>query len=371
MSGLIDSQTELAALVDRAARQPLVALDTELVWERTYYPHLGIVQLALSDSDIHLIDATAVDLAALGPLLAEAGVTKILHDAVQDLAILKRAGGVSPAGIFDTRVAAGFAGLSSTISLRDLLVELVEVDLHKTETRTDWLRRPLTETQIGYALDDVRYLHAAHRELLRRAQERGVEGWMCEDMSALDDESLYEERDPRLQFERIKGRGRLTRRELGILRELTAWRECEARAVNRPRGWVVPDRMLLVLAQCKPDSIEDLQRFRDRRLRRYGKAVIGAVRAGLEVSEEELPSGHPRSRYEKTFASRSKAAIELLERRSRGQGIDHALVATRSEVRALVRDGEQATAERHALLRGWRNRFLGRELMTLISGEEI
>ena len=369
MAALIDSQTELAALVDRAGRQPLVALDTELVWERTYYPNLGIVQLALSDSDIHLIDAAAVDLAALGPLLADAKVTKILHDAVQDLAILKRAGGVPPAGIFDTRVAAGFAGLSSTISLRDLLLELVEVDLHKTETRTDWLRRPLTETQIGYALDDVRYLHAAHRELLRRARERGVESWMREEMSALDDGSLYEERDPRLQFERIKGRGRLTARELGILRELTAWRECEARAVNRPRGWVLSDRMLLMLAQCKPASAEELSRFRDRRLRRHGKAVIGAVRAGLEISEEDLPGGHPRSRYEKTFAARSKAAIELLERRSGDKGIDHALVATRSEIRALVRDGKQATAERHALLRGWRNRFIGAELVSVISGE--
>ena len=369
MSALIDSQAELAALVDRAGRQALVALDTELVWERTYYPHLGIVQLALSDSDLHLIDATAVDLAALGPLLADAKVTKILHDAVQDLSILRRGGGVSPRNIFDTRIAAGFAGLSSTISLRDLLVELVEVDLHKTETRTDWLRRPLSETQIGYALDDVRFLHAAHRELLRLAQERRVESWMAEDMSALDDESLYEEREPRGQFERIKGRGQLTRRELAILRELASWREWEARAVNRPRGWMMSDRMLLLLAQCKPAGTEELLRFRDKRLRRYGTAVVDAVKAGLEIPEEELPCGHPRSRYEKTFAARSKAAIELLEQRSADKGIDHALVATRSEVRALVRDGEQATEERHTLLRGWRNRFIGVELMSLISGE--
>lgn len=371
MAALIDSQIELAALVDRAGRQPLVALDTELVWERTYYPNLGIVQLALSDSDLHLIDATAVDLAALGPLLADAKVIKILHDAVQDLAILKRAGGAAPRSVFDTRVAAGFAGLSSTISLRDLLAELVDVDLHKTETRTDWLRRPLTETQVGYALDDVRFLHAAHRELLGRARERGVESWMREEMSSLDDERLYEERDPRHQFERIKGRGRLTRRELGILRQLTAWREREARAVNRPRGWVMSDRMLLMLAQCKPAGTEELSRFRDRRLRRYGKAVVGAVKEGLEIPEEGLPCGHPRSRYEKTFAARSKAAIELLERRSADKGIDHALVATRSEVRALVRDGEQANGERHALLRGWRDRFVGAELMAGISCEEV
>ena len=370
MAALIDSQGELAALVDRAARQSLVALDTELVWERTYYPNLGIVQLALSDSDLHLIDAAAVDLAALGPLLADAKVTKVLHDAVQDLAILRRAGGVAPRNVFDTRVAAGFAGLSSTVSLRDLLAELVGVDLHKTETRTDWLRRPLTETQIGYALDDVRFLHAAHRELLGRARERGVESWLREEMSALDDQSLYEERDPRRQFERIKGRGRLTRRELAILRELTAWRERQARATNRPREWVLPDRILLMLAQCKPAGTEELSRFRDRRLRRYGEAVVGAVKEGLDIPGERLPCRHPRPRHEKSFAARSKAAIELLERRSADKGIDHALVATRAEIRALVRDGEQATGERHALLRGWRKRFVGAELMTAISGEE-
>ena len=192
---------------------------------------------------------------------------------------------------------------------------------------------------------------------------------MREEMSALDDESLYEERDPRLQFERIKGRGRLTRRELAILRELTAWREREARAVNRPRGWVMSDRMLLMLAQCKPAGTEELSRFRDRRLRRYGEVVVDAVKEGLEIPEEALPCGHPRSRYEKTFAARSKAGHRAAGASERRHGNRSRPGGDAFGSKGAGQGGKQATGERHALLRGWRNRFIGAELVSTIGSE--
>lgn len=381
MSELVDSQKELNSLLEKAAQTTLVAVDTELVWEHTYYAKLGVVQLAFSENnnaenvECHLIDATAVDMTAMGPLLANRDVTKILHDAIQDLAILKRATSVSPRKVFDTRVAAGFAGLMSTISLRDLLIALFNIELDKTETRTDWLRRPLTDTQIGYALDDVRFLHAAHDELVRRAQERSIEKWLYEEMAILDDEKFYEERDPRQQFERIKGRGRLSRRELAILRELTAWREREARSKNRPRGRVISDRMLLLLAQRKPKEIEELSRLRIihvGQLRSHGVAILSAVKQGLAISEKELPATCPRYAYDDDFDGLSRKAIELLEQRSTEKGIDHALVATRSQIRALVRDRSHADTERHLLLSGWRREFIGAELMehTLCSAKK-
>ncbi len=153
---MIVSSDALHALVEKARSTDAVAIDTEFVWNRTYLPRLGLIQLALSDEDCHLIDPLALDdLSPLGELLADQQVIKILHDAPQDLAILHHETGHVPKNIFDTRLAAGFAGLPATLSLGNLINELLDINLTKTETRTNWLKRPLDEEQIQYAQDDV------------------------------------------------------------------------------------------------------------------------------------------------------------------------------------------------------------------------
>ncbi len=368
-STLIDSSQMVERIVARGFEDGRVAIDTELLWERTYYPRLAIVQIALSEEEWYLVDAAIPDiLAPLGPLLEDVSVVKILHDAAQDLAVLRRATGRSPRSIYDTRVAAGFAGLSSTVSLGTLLLELMEVELPKTETRTDWFQRPLTQSQIDYAADDVRFLVAAQRVLTSRARDRGVEQWLSEELAMLDDPGLYAERDERLQYERVKGSGRLTRQQLAVLRELTAWREEEARLQDRPRGRISSDKMLLRLATRPPRTEEDmetLKSFRGARHRRHRADILQAVEVGLAVGQEDCPQPPPRSRFDRTFAQRADSAIGLLEERSAQHRIDHALVATRSEVRALLRDGGDAKSERHRLLNGWRWGFLGRDLLEL------
>src|SRR5690606_18384671 len=150
---MIETRDALQALVDRARTAEAVALDTEFVWERTYYPQLGVVQLGLGGDDVHLLDAAALDLAPLGALLTDAAVVKVLHDAVQDLTILRRATGASAVNVFDTQRAAGFVGLTSTLSLQDLFAEAVGVKLPKGATRSNWLKRPLSDEQTAYAED--------------------------------------------------------------------------------------------------------------------------------------------------------------------------------------------------------------------------
>ena len=146
---MIQTTSELTAFVKRAREMDAVALDTEFVWERTYYPQLGLIQIALSDEDCELIDPTAIDdLSPLGDLLSDRKVVKILHDAPQDLAILLQATGTPAQNVFDTRHAAGFADLPATLSLSNLIKELLDIDLPKTETRTNWLQRPLKQEQI-------------------------------------------------------------------------------------------------------------------------------------------------------------------------------------------------------------------------------
>ena len=191
-STLIDVAETVEQVVARAREEGRVAIDTELVWERTYYPRLALIQIAFSEDEWYLIDASVPEtLPPLGPLIADPAIVKILHDAAQDLAILRRATGESPKSVFDTRVAAGFAGLSSTTSLSGLLQELLEIELAKTETRTDWFIRPLSDDQLDYAADDVRYLARARDILLSRAEERGVQQWLTEELGQLNEPGLY------------------------------------------------------------------------------------------------------------------------------------------------------------------------------------
>ncbi len=371
---MIETTEAMTALLTEATQCGKVAVDTELVWERTFYPALGVVQLGVSRDGCYLLDAVALEgqLAPLGALLADPGTVKILHDAIQDITIMRRASRSSaepeqqaPANLFDTRIAAGFVGMASTISLRDLLLELFDIELDKTETRTDWLQRPLAETQVGYAEDDVRYLVDAHDLLVQRAQERGVEPWLREDMAQLNDPGLYEERDPRVEFRRVKGFGKMRGLELATLRELTEWREYAARRLDRPRGRVASDKLLLFLAQSQPRELDDfaeVRSFRRRDVEQHGQAILDAVRRAAELSEDDWPSGPPRQRHDRELETRCRQAMERMREVAEAREIDPGLVATRADIRGLVREGPEKEMGINRLTRGWRWEFAGRAL---------
>ncbi len=370
---MIATPQALEALIARALEAECVALDTEFVWERTYYPQLGLVQVGFAEDDSALIDTVACrDLAPLGRLLAAPDVVKILHDAPQDLTILRRITGSYPKNIFDTRRAAGFVGLSATLSLGDLLREILGVALAKTETRTNWLRRPLSAEQHAYAHSDVRYLPAARTELLARLRQRHRETWLYEEMNAYDDPALYAEKDPHTQYLRIGGAGRLSPQQRAVLRELTAWREEEARRRDRPRGHVVADKVLAVMARRLPQSLSDLSAVRglgDRAVRRDGRAILEAVERGLAVPPEACPPPPARPPNDEILTARTHLAMAYLTGKSLQSGIDPALVATRVEVTGLVAAGPEAAPTGHDLLHGWRRVFAGEELLGLLKGQ--
>jgi ribonuclease D len=363
---LICSPDSLAAFLTRARGATCVALDTEFVWERTYYPRLGIVQAALPDGECVLIDPLAIeDLSPLGGLLSDRSVVKVLHDAHQDLVILSRATSRPPVNVFDTRTAAGFAGMSCTVSLQKLVRDTLGVRLAKTQTRTDWLRRPLSEQQVTYALDDVRYMIAVYEHLVDRAQQLDHETWLREEMRIYDDASLYEERNPLEQFARVKGAGRLSSRKLSVLRELAAWREREARSRDVPREHVAPDVALMALAQHAPGTPESLARLGDipRSLaRRNGSELAKAVRRGLSVPPKLRPQPAHRSRKGRNVKPRVDKVLAWIAKRCEQEGIDQHLATTRAEVAALAHECRAPSPDNHRLLRGWRYAFLGKEV---------
>lgn len=368
---LINTPDALETLVNRALNAPCVGIDTEFVWEQTYYPRLGIVQVGLAENDCHLIDTvTLSDLSPLGALIANRHTVKILHDAQQDLWILRRITDAIPRNIFDTRCAAGFVDLSSTLSLGNLLRLCLNIQLPKTETRTNWLRRPLSDNQLAYALDDVRYLPALREHILTDIHRRGRENWLAEELRKYDIPKLYDDRTPEEQYTRVKGTGRLSRRDMAIVRDLATWREKKARQTDRPKTWIMSDNAIVQIARRKPQSTQSLKRLRGiarATINQYGNSILDAVQRGLAIEEKNCPPISPPVRPNPFDDARLDLAMAFLRGQCLSEGIDIAMVASRSEVKAYISPPKNATD--NPLHTGWRHEFLGADLAALLNGK--
>jgi len=361
---MISSNRELIELVNRARKNDSVALDTEFIWERTFYPRLGLIQLALSDEECFLIDPLAIeDLTPLGALLADKTVVKILHDAPQDLTILSRVTKSSPANIFDTRLAAGFTGLPSTISLANLINVLLDIDLPKNQTRTNWLHRPLDPKQIAYALDDVRYLRAVRILLLTRIVVPEIKKWLQDELAMLNTPETYiESQEYNNYYRKISGAGSLAPRQLAVLRELAVWREKEARKLDRPRGHVITDKTLLMIAKSELQTIKDLvdaQLLSSKKQRQFGSSILEAILAGNAIPESDHPVIERPIRLnarEKRVFSRLTDFVQL---KCDMQGIDTQLIGTTAELKQLSRNlNNPGSPLPKRLTDGWRRNFL-------------
>ena len=362
---------DLRDLVARLAAEPCVAFDTEFVWERTYYARLGLIQLALQDGSCFLIDVVALaDVTPLGAVMADPRIEKILHDGPQDLTILRRATGVAARNVFDTRLAAGFAGLSSETSLQNLLADLLGVQLSKAHTRANWLARPLSVGQLDYAAADVRHLPQTAALLRVRAREAGVESWLDEELRVLGASVLCDARRPGESYLRIRAAEFLTPRSLAVLRELAAWREKEAITADVPRGHIAGDSGLVSVARALPRRAEELAACRDLApltAQRWGAPLLAAVERGMSLPDAELPPPLRSSQASLPSRERVAAAMEIIRRRADARRVDWRLVGSKSEVALLLQEGDAALPENHRLLRGWRAELLDDSLSAALA----
>src|SRR5512135_1352256 len=255
---LVTTQGQLDAAVFRLESAARLAVDTEFMRERTYYPQLCLVQVA-TDSDCLLVDALAgFDLGPLHALLADRDKLKILHAARQDLEVLQLGGRPVPAPVFDTQVAAAMLGFPPQAGYAELVARQLGHSIDKAQTRTDWSRRPLTPAQLAYAADDVHHLLTLHIDLAAALEARGRRDWLDEDARALEDPALYRT-EPADAWRRLKGLGRLKPRAQAVARALAEWRERRAIDADKPRGWIMTDEALYALATLVPASAAELQ----------------------------------------------------------------------------------------------------------------
>ena len=355
---MIQTTEALGLIVARAMRLSCVALDTEFANQGIFHPQLNLIQLALGEDEVALIDPLAIDdLTPLRELLETVDVVKVLHDPVQDLQLLAPAAGAYAKRVFDTQRAAGFVGLPYNLSLANLLSELLGVTLSKSETRSDWRRRPLSPRQRNYAADDVRYLCAAYQVILDRAEERGRRAWLADEMIRFEDAALYAPPDPGQEYLRVPGAKQLRGQKRAAVQAVAAWRMEMASADDVPRKYILSNDDVLGVALAMPRGIKHLHGIahRSRRLPKGHKhALLQAIQAVRTMPPGQYPA--PSVPLKKSQQSRVKRMLQRVRERSEGAGLDATLVATRRNVEDLVRGYDSP------LLHGWRYAFIGKEL---------
>lgn len=340
----------------------VAALDTEFVWMRTYRPVLGIVQFGCGRSACGAVDCLEpVDPSPLGGLIADASVVKILHDAHQDLTLLRFWTGALPSNVFDTRLAAAFAGRRCGIGLQELLAAELGVELPKTETRTDWTRRPLSPRQLEYALDDVRYLPELREKLLASVAARGMTPWLEEDLAGICRPGNFTDADPEEAWRRVKtGPVRLDRRGFAALRAVAAVRENFARRWNMPRAWVTDDATLAVIARDRAVGRIVHRGLRGGMVHDVAAAYETALAGALSLMESDWPDPPVSRRLDPEVRAAVDSALSRVAAKAGELKIDPRLLASRADVTALVVDPENAS---NPLTHGWRREVIGGELL--------
>jgi ribonuclease D len=366
----VDTAARLRSTCEHLATVERFALDTEFVGERTYLPALELIQVA-TPSATALIDCRAIP--ALDPffaVLADARVEKVLHAGQQDLELFQSLTGRAPAPIVDTQVAAAMAGYGAQIGYAQIVERLVGAVVDKSETLTDWSRRPLTKAQLAYAADDVRYLLPLYDTLRARLTQLRRWDWLQEECRRLERSVRNLPIDPPEAWLRVRGRGTLRAKGLAVLRELAQWREEMARERNKPRASIARDEVLVEIARKAPvtlDALRGLRAVRSRELERHAGDVLARIARALDTPKESWPQPPPPQ-----GTAPSTGVVELLQAvlrlRAEEASIAPSLLATQADLQVLVQRHAAGDTADLPIMQGWRKAIAGGDLLALLEG---
>ena len=384
---VVRDQEGLGKLVADLRAAGKVALDTEFIPENRLFPELGLIQVAAPGVEAVVDPLEVKDLDPLFALVSDPAVLKVVHSGKHDFDIFYGLASVVPKNVFDTQVAAAVIGHGKKvqIALRTLVAGFVGRELSKQEQMSNWLQRPLTPRQVGYAIADVRYLLPLRNKLTERAKALGRLDWLREEMIPLTEEDAYR-MPPVEECYRALDSPNLTPSQRGSLRELAAWRERRARASNRPRGWILKDAAVRDLARRQPRNREQLLAPYESVAGRPPKGdpkTVQQTRAVLAKNPDAvlrvLASGARKpipftgkGKKERRPAPESLALLleTWLKLRASEHAVAPELLATQEELRAIVAAYPEE-AEGVRPLKGYRRRVLGEDLLLILSGEAV
>jgi ribonuclease D len=351
---------------------PFVAVDTEFMRVDTFYPIAGLLQVSEGER-AYLIDPLSIDdWAPFADLLQDQAVVKVLHACSEDLEVFLRLTGSLPAPLFDTQLAAGYLNLGFSMGYSRLVQAVLNIELPKGETRSDWLQRPLSETQVSYAAEDV--LHLAEVYLQLQAQ-LGADKyrWVLEDGAELV-ANQGRELDPELAYREAKLAWKLSPQQLAVLKVLCAWREREARARNQPRNRIIREHSLWPLARTQPDNLVALARIEDmhpKTVRQDGELILQMIRQAATIPSADWPPAlaEPLPLEASSLLKKLRA---IGQREGERLNIAPELMLRKKTLEALLKTGyPKGPYQLPDSLRGWRRELMGQALLDCLaaSGE--
>ncbi|MBA3582485.1 MAG: ribonuclease D [Gammaproteobacteria bacterium] len=366
MTQLITSAAELTTFAQLLNTSSWITIDTEFVREKTYYPELCLIQIGNAEHSA-VIDTQAFDdLSGLENLLFNPNIIKVVHAASQDMEIFYYRFKRMPAPMFDTQQAAALLGFGEQIGYANLVEKLLGVIVDKSQTRTDWSKRPLSEAQIEYAADDVRYLAQIYPMLIADLEKRGRHAWLHEDFAALSDIQRYEVHPENL-WQRIKQVNRLRGVEINALKYLAAWRENIAQQENKPRKWLISDEVLLDIARIKPRTVADFARLRGlepSKLQRYGDTLLNLVTQALAEPKEVWPQLEKSPQASVAQEAIADALMAIVRMLAAEHDIAPGALASRNDLLQLAMGARDV-----ALLTGWPRHVAGDAALKFLNGD--
>lgn len=364
----VDSEAGLTELCDRLRGQPVLALDTEFLREKTYRAQLCLLQVA-AEGVIACVDPLVLDnLDPLLDIIYDPNVIKVMHSARQDMEIFFDLRGDLPKPLFDSQVAATLLGFGEQVGYANLVKGMLGIELDKMHTRTDWTQRPLDEAQLTYAADDVRYLFKIYHQQVEALKSKGRLGWLQEDFDELTNINTYSPPEETL-WKRVKGRQKLKGVQLAVLSELSVWREDQAKKINRPRRWVLKDDVMVDISRFAPGDKTGLEKIRgleNKIIQNHGDALLTAIKQGQDSPKENWP----KKTEGKRLTPAQDALVDVLVAVLRARGAEHevspALLANRKELEGLILGKMDSP-----VLHGWRAELAGHDLQAVLTGKQV
>ncbi len=362
----INSDQALAEFCSSIQDCRYCALDTEFIREKTYYPLLALIQLATENAQACIDPLKIKDFSPLLALFNKPSMLKILHSPSQDLELFHYNFNALPGPIFDTQIAAAVLGFANQIGYADLVQRVCGVQLEKKYTRADWSRRPLSEGELDYAMDDVRYLIEIYQKLTDQLKEKDRLSWVEADFARMIDAQNYQV-DMTSLWKRLKGVQKLKGIALNHADQLCRWREKRAMEKDRPRRWIMKDEDIVDIARFKPKTEKDLNQIGSLSAD-YIKKIGAEILQVLAESEQMDSSAYPRHSDYIRLTNEQQAKADCLMAMCRllteENEIAISSVVSKKDIDGLVageRDGK--------ILQGWRNQMLGQHLVDFLEGK--
>lgn len=371
----IDDQDQYQQFLKMASKSDKIAIDTEFIREKTYWPKLCLLQLAI-DGNVALIDPFKVDVCDIKDILLNKNIVKIFHSPRQDIEILLNKTKILPQNVFDTQIAASFLGFNDQIGYANLVNSILNIKLDKSDTYSDWTMRPLSKSQLNYAKNDVVYLLDIYLIIYQKLQKLNRLDWVLEDINEkYMSEDVYKI-VPEKRYLHVKRISSLEGKSLACAKEVAAVREQEAINKNIPRRWVLSDENIIEVCKCQPKSIDELFKirgFKSKHSMDFSRAILQAVKKGMSYDKKELSNLKNTNKHswknDLGLNACSESALDLMNAiviyRAKQNNISPSVLTTSSDLGKILSGIKCGIPT----LSGWRKKLIGNELLDFVSGK--